>query len=241
MKYLYLLLIILLVVSCKTTTETTDDETTDDETWIADESGLDVEDSGNTQEDTAGQDGSEQPQPTQEDSITDMENQRIDELFNDSQTPLTTLSSSEYRTYNNSRFDYRAAIPINWYINEAVIGSTGVTTVKRNSAAIVVKTYANTGASLETYSERALSEIERKDATYRTIITSREIRMLNGSYADLMVHEYTKNRVRYLRRTITVVSDGNAHIISCEAPTSRFYTHEDAFNTFVRSFQPEPR
>lgn len=236
MRYI-LLILMLLVISCASTPEGADAGSAEDETWVADESGLDVENGDDgTQADTDSQNENADSTTTPQDAITELENNRADELF-DGSSPLSSLSSSEYRTYNNTRFEYRAAIPVSWYINEAVISSTGVTTVKRDSATIRVKSYKPANGDQEAYNRRALSEIEKKDATYRTIIENREIQMLNGNYATLMVHEYTKSRVRYLRRTVTLVSENNAYIISCEAPTSSFYRNEDAFNTFFRSFQ----
>ncbi len=240
---LLILCLVLCAVSCKSTPDAAETVPEEDEKWVAEDSGLDGQDD---QAETSAQqpeDGEEDrtERPQNEDSIASLENERIDDLFDGSELPIATLAPSEYRTYNNTHYGYRAAIPSNWYINEAVVDSTGVTKITRNAALISVTVFKPARGDRDRYEKKAVHELERTDATFRTIISEREIRMYSGSYANLMVHEYTKERVSRLRRTIVLKTGDTAYIIRCEAPTNRFYTEEAAFNTFVRTFQPLSR
>lgn len=195
-----------------------------------------TEESGDT-EDTAGEAARNGPDTSDTDSIATHETEQLNTLFNNDRL-IERLSPSEYRQYNSTRTTYRAAIPVGWYINESETDEGSVTEIRHQAARIRVRTYSQPREDRHYYRTKVQSSIEKKDATCHPVITDRQIRMYNGLDADFMVYEYTRNRERRLRRTLVLQTDALAYIISCEAPTRSFYTHEAAFNTFMRTFQP---
>ncbi|MDA3901650.1 MAG: hypothetical protein PF637_14160 [Spirochaetes bacterium] len=153
-------------------------------------------------------------------------------------TPSPTGSPDKgYRIYANSRFNYQLFIPSSWYITEQVVSNVAQTIVTRNSSEMSVETYKPARSKVDYYRSRAIRKMVKIDPRYKTIISGEEIRLHTGVYGTLMVHEYRKKRVRYLRRSLVFIQEGNAYIVWCEAPVSRFYADETAFNTFMTSFR----
>jgi hypothetical protein len=238
MKQLMAGLIVLMLISCASTPDS-EEPPPGEENGLAGEDleGFALDDTDSNTSDQ-NQDDSTQPDINDEDSIADLENQTLDELFGGSET-YGSISNSEYRIYNNTRYTYRAAIPTAWIINESLSRGVGISTIKSGNAAISIHSFSPAQGNRDTYNNRVVSEIERTDARYRPIIDGRDIQLYNGSDATFMVYEFRKGGVRYLRRTLTIVSNDKAYIIYLEAPINRFYQHDEKFNTFVRTFQPQ--
>lgn len=177
--------------------------------------------------------------PSPEKTVPDKPDDSIkDRAFLDSikVAPLSKIPK-EYRLYTNNRFNYQLFAPQNWYINESTVSDTAVTRISRNSSVMSIKTYKPYRLKKDYYKLKAVREIKLKDAKYKTIIAGEELRLYSGVFAILMVHEYKYRNVLYLSRTLTFIQEGNAYIIRCEAPISRFYKDEKHFNTLMTSFR----
>lgn len=150
---------------------------------------------------------------------------------------LPVTGGERFYTYKNQSFNYEIKVPASWRSTDLNLENKHVMYASPDKSTwIKVKAVKSSEEDLEMIARDNRWNMRQIDSRLNEIIETGKIAIKQSVTGKLLVFEYHSDKKRVLRRTLITINGGIVYIIECTSPTKNFYTHDEAFNTALSSF-----
>ncbi len=151
------------------------------------------------------------------------------------------FSETEFRNYNNSRFNYSFIYPATWEMKELDLIYRHIITVSLdNYTEIKVSASGTDDEERDKWNSIKEWYTRGKGSKMRLILEKKKFKLNESTVSRLLVFQYWIGGRKMLKR-MTITDSGNSIIVmECSAPIKNFYRYDRMFNAILRSIKINP-